>query len=49
MSSAMREGCEIYFQIKLENGEKYRIPNSFCVSRPQTFHNYSIKKDYMIW
>ena len=28
MFSAMREGYEIYFQIKPENGEKYWIPNS---------------------
>ena len=26
----MREGYEIYFQIKPENGEKYWIPNSCC-------------------
>ena len=30
MSSAMREGCEIYFQIKSRNGEKYWIPSSCC-------------------
>ena len=30
MPSAMREGYEIYFQIKPENGEKYWLPNSCC-------------------
>ena len=30
ISSTMREGYEIYFQIKPENGEKYWIPNSCC-------------------